>query len=304
MHIVFSSDNNYAQHLGVTLASLLKNLAPDCIAQIYVIDGGISTENKQKLAMLQSIRPFALHYISVSISDFDRFPLLGDHLTIATYFRLKIPELLPHLDKVLYLDIDMIVESDLSPLWSIDLPHDVWVGAVIELGMKKPFLQSIGLNEDDFYFNAGVLLMNLTALRKIDFNARCIEFVTHYKQAIRFVDQDVLNHICANKVLWIDPRYNVTFGLVDKAHKLDRYPSPYDVAAMENAISNPAIIHYTGGSKPWHYACRHPMAGRYMAYIKDTSWQDYQYPDKNFKAFKSKYLFFFRQWLKRHFLDK
>lgn len=299
MHIAFGADNPYAQHLGITIASLLANLKAGIEPHIYIVTDGISDENKQKISALKSIRNFHLQYINVSLDDFKDFPLISDHITIATYFRLKLPYLLPDLSKVIYLDTDLIVDQDISPLWDLDLSDNDWLAAAAEPGMKPEFLETIGMVQDDFYFNAGVIVMNLAAMRANGFENHCAEFVRQYRNAIVFVDQDVLNHVCRNHVKWFDPKFNLVYSYLDKIHKLDRYHTPYTMEQKLNAVTNPAIIHFTGALKPWHYASRNKFSYKYMAYLKLTPWKNYQFQDKNFKNFKSKNLFFFRQWVKR-----
>ncbi|MDB5477555.1 MAG: lgtC [Alphaproteobacteria bacterium] len=299
MHIAFGVDNGYAQHFGVTLASLLTNLAPGIVPWIHVVTDGLDAGNQEKIAALKSIRDFSIAYITVSLEDFRDFPLIADYITLATYFRLKLPALLPDLDKVLYLDTDLIIQGDLSPLWETPLTDEQWIAGAMDIGVKEDFLPTIGMQEKDFYFNAGVILMNLRALRQNDFENRCAEFVRRYRPAIRYVDQDILNHVCKNHVLWCDPKYNLVYSYIDKAHKLERYNSPHALNAMQRAVANPVIIHFTGGLKPWHYACRNPLACKYRHYLSLTPWKDYRYPDKTLKNFVSKNLFFFRQFYRR-----
>jgi len=299
MHIAFGADDQYSQHVGVTLASILSTLAPGIEPNIYIVTDGISEENQRKIASLKTIRNFHPHYIVVSLDDFKDFPLISDHITIATYFRLQLPYLLPQLDKVLYLDTDMIIDRDLSPLWETDLEPDQWVAAAAEIAIKPDFMASIGLDKNEFYFNAGVLLMNLAALRANDFENKCAKFVRQYREVIRYVDQDVLNHVCKGHVKWVDPKFNLVFAYLDKRSQLKKLSSPYSLQTIHEAIAHPVIIHYTGALKPWHYASRNVYSYKYMDYLKLTPWKSYQYPDKNFKNFKSKNLYFLRQWIKQ-----
>lgn len=299
MHIAFGVDNGYAQQVGVTLASVLKNLASGVVPNIHVITDGITEENKEKIASLKIIRDFTIEYISVSIEDFKDFPLINDYITLATYFRLKLPTLLPHLPKVLYLDSDIIVEGDISVLYAMDLAEDQWIAGVMDIGADEDFLPTIGMREKDFYFNAGVILMNLKALGKNDFENKCAEFIVAYRKAIRHVDQDVLNYVCHSHVMWIDPKYNLIHLYIDKWQILDRYNSPYTLQAMQKAVANPVIIHYTGSRKPWHYACRNQLAYKYRKYLRLTPWKDYRYPDKTITNFIKKKGFFFLKFIRR-----
>jgi len=76
MHIAFGVDNSYAQHVGVTLASVLKNLALGIVPHIHVVTDGLTEENKEKIASLKIIHDFSIEYHTVSLEDFRDFPLI------------------------------------------------------------------------------------------------------------------------------------------------------------------------------------------------------------------------------------
>jgi lipopolysaccharide biosynthesis glycosyltransferase len=298
MQIAFGSDNHYAQHLAVTLASLLTNLKPGIEPHVHVVTDGFSETNRQKIAMLKSIRPFTIDYLTVSGDDFKNFPNQWAHVSYATYFRLKLPELLPQVDKIVYLDIDTVVTGDVAPLWDIVLTDDEWIAGALELEVGTDFLQTIGLPPDEPYVNAGIMVMNLDALRRNQFEQRCATFIADYHHVIKYVDQDVINHVCQGHKKIIDPRYNMVFSRYYHAHRLDRYHSVYSTETLQQALQQPVVIHFSGGYKPWLYACRHNLASLYMDYIKLTPWRAYRYPDRTLKTIASKNMFILRQWLK------
>ena len=291
MHIAFSADDNYAQHLGVTLASLLMHLRPGVVPHIYIIDGGISAQNKARIEELKSIRDFRVEYLTIDPAEYTGFPLTARHKSVAIYFRLKLPQLLPHLDKVLYLDIDIVVEDDLFPLYETALEPDIWLAAVFEPDVNVPFTTSIGMDRTDLYFNSGVMVMNLAALRNIDFDARCRNFAFRYHDAILYLDQDVLNYVCRGHVQALDPRFNLIAHFSNKAGRVQELNSCYDSFTINRAIKHPAIVHFLGKYKPWVYRCYVPFAGKYMEYIKHTPWKDYRYPDRNIRTVIAKFFY-------------
>ena len=299
IQIVFSADDLYAQHLGVAITSLLSNLKPGLVPCFHVITNSLSDVNRKKLESLKSIRDFSINYLMVSPDDFQIYPMTLGHLTMATYFRLKTPYLLPDLDKVIYLDVDTVTVGDIAPLWDIDLSPDEWIGGVQDLIVDKNVFESIGLPKDGYYFNAGVTLMNLSALRQNHFEEKCIEFVQHYGHAIRYVDQDVMNHVCQGHVKWIHPKYNFMFGEIYKTYHWHDHTMPYTPAIMEEAVAHPVIVHFWGPGKPWFYRTRNLFAYKYNYYLKQTPWKNYHYPDKNFGVFLSNQLFFLRKKLKK-----
>ena len=122
IHIVFSCNNDYAQHLAVTIASILKNSKKDEKFAFYILDGGISEENKYKINLLAKIKTFEIFYIQVNSQIFfTSFKnTIWGHISIETYFRYLIPQFFQHLDKILYLDVDIVVNDSLQKFYNID----------------------------------------------------------------------------------------------------------------------------------------------------------------------------------------
>lgn len=287
MHIAYSSDNNYAQHLAVTMASLLKNVDADSFVHFHILTPDLSIENREKILALKSIRDCEIEFISISDDLFKDWPCWG-HLKLATYYRLYLPELLPDVDKVIYIDVDTIVHGDIKNLWDIPLKQDEWIGACIEHFVPSKFPQTLSLTSDDYYINAGVMLMNLKSLRENDFVERCIEFVKENYTLLKYLDQDILNVVCKDNIKVIPPQYNMNFNNVYRLNRL-RYRQDYHSQdVLQKAFYHPVVIHFCGSIKPWYYACRYEWAHTYMDYIKFTPWSSYQYPDKNIKKIISK----------------
>lgn len=98
IHVCLSSDDKYARHLGVTIASILVNKAPEDELFFHILDGGISRENRSRLESLQNLASFKIEFLAVDISLFQNFPLDTDgpaHVSLATYYRILLPEFLP-----------------------------------------------------------------------------------------------------------------------------------------------------------------------------------------------------------------
>ena len=137
MSIILAADDHYAQHLGVTICSVLENNRQASV-DIYVIDGGLSDANKERLRRLTETYSTSLKFLTVDQKTYERFSL-GQHLTPAAYYRLSIPDIVPaELERILYLDCDMVVISDLQELWNTDL-GSCWVGAITDFGMIELF---------------------------------------------------------------------------------------------------------------------------------------------------------------------
>lgn len=121
MNIVVSSDDNYCQHLGVMLTSLFENLTSSIHVNVYIIDGGFSRENKEKLNNISYKYNTTFHFFNIDGTKYKDF-ITNRHFSEAIYYRIAIPEIVDDsVDKVIYLDSDMIVLDDIEKLWKIDI---------------------------------------------------------------------------------------------------------------------------------------------------------------------------------------
>lgn len=269
LHIFFAINNNYTQHLCVTMTSILKNSTPLDKFYFYVLNkGDLTTTNKMIIESLKGIKSFEIEFIEINNSLFQKCQLAKEspHITEETYYRYIIPQLKPNLEKSLYLDCDLIVEDSLNLLWNTDL-KDNYVGAVEEFwpGAKNYYKENFGINCS---FNAGVLLINHkkwiedNISEKLFFNTEVINLQGKNK----WVDQDVLNYIFKDKWFALEPKYNIQDYRFKDATNFTNYIN------LEYFLlsSYHTIIHYTGPQKPW-LDTSHPLWHRYWYYIKFTS---------------------------------
>ena len=262
INIIFSSDNNYAQFMGVTICSLFENKKCKNNIDIYVLDGGIKKGNKYKLSILENKYKFKINYIKIDKKIFKDFHIFG-HFTQAAYYRIIIPNLLPNLNKVLYLDCDIIINTDINNLYSIDI--DNYYLAAIDEGVKDRQIDlNIPINSN--YFNSGIMLMNLKKWRDSNIINDLIVFIKLNPKKLIACDQDALNALLYKKWLNIDKRFNYTSLLY--------YNNPIK-------IENIFILHFTG-LKPWNYLCPHPLKYTYFYYLNKTPWKYKKYIDKTF----------------------
>ena len=110
INICIASDNNYTQHAGVVIASILANAAAEDSLNFFILDGGISDENKSKIQQLKKQKDCRIEFIAIDPSLFAGYLAIKTHgyISLPTYYRLKTASLLPELDRIIYLDCDMI----------------------------------------------------------------------------------------------------------------------------------------------------------------------------------------------------
>lgn len=266
-NVVFATDEGYCQHLAVALQSLLANNA-DVEFNIYIINGGI---DKRKFGKLVGMTVnYRCKLINIEIND-DLFESLvrNYHFTKAIYYRLLIPNLVDE-DKVLYLDADIVVNANIEELYNYDLKND-FLGAVLDPGFDRH--KELGMDSKSMYFNSGVMLVNNAKWRENQIGDKVIQFVADNREVIEFPDQDGLNALIDGKWSVMDLRYNQQsvillpdFGL--KGHC-------FGVEELIEAKRNPVIVHYTGTSKPWQFANKHPLKGLYWKHLRMTPFKRY-----------------------------
>lgn len=278
MHIVYSSDDNYAQHMGASIYSLLSHNAESELV-IYVIDNGISSDSKEKLQ--QIINQFPLSRL-----QWIEFSKWSDKLTLnmqwdisrSAYGRLFIGSMLPpNATRCLYLDCDMIICGDLYPLYVMDLRGNV-IAAVQDSvnGLTK---EAVGLDRRERYFNSGLLLIDLNKWRSIDADQACLDFIAQHQGSVTHHDQGVLNGLFHQDVSILPLKYNVmTIHYIMSRARILKYfreESPfYSEEEIAQAKAHPVVLHYTPSftSRPWVRTCHHPLKKLYWDAVEKTPW--------------------------------
>ena len=285
--VVFATDENYVQHLCVSLLSLFHTQSNKMPLHIFVLGDNLSVES---VAMITQIAEDHNTSISFPTVNFERFGDLGlkRHQSRVTYATLAIPEIIG-VDKVLYLDCDLLVRCDISPLWEIDISK-YYLGAVLDtffsgLNGKQQLDSRLGMPPGTPYFNAGMLLMNLKKWRQ---DKEIVDKAIKFKvknPGTHCNDQDGLNATLWGKWYPFHPRWNVqtyTFRMCYESKLRRMLPEEFI-----EAVKDPAIVHYTTGIKPWHYACRVPYVEEYYKYLAMTPWKNYR-PARTFAGILNK----------------
>ncbi len=265
MNIVFSSDDNYAPYLCVTILSILKTNENTKI-NFFILDLGISSESKKYITTIVQKYDCNINFIAISTQEFIKLPQTIHYISIATYARFLITDYLPNLDKVLYLDIDIIVNSNLQKLYDTDL-KDNYIGACLDPfieNSESEYKKYIGLDNKNYYFNAGVLLINLNKWREINLLEEAISWYQEHKE-IKYQDQCILNGLFKNKVLYLDTRYNFTRNLRYRIRKSIKKKE--ELLTVEKTKMPIVIYHYVGRVKAWHSKSVELKSRKFMEYF-------------------------------------
>lgn len=177
MNVVYASNDNYARHLGVSICSLFDSNTREKKIDVYILSVGISDENRKKLDSIGDRYRRNIHYIEISdLKEKIPFSVDTGRFDISTLGRLFIGEMLPEtVKKILYLDCDTVVIRSLKNMWALDLEGNI-AGAVQEPTIYKEVKADIGLGENDPYYNAGVLLVDMEKWREEDTGRRMMVY--------------------------------------------------------------------------------------------------------------------------------
>jgi lipopolysaccharide biosynthesis glycosyltransferase len=171
----------------------------------------------------------------------------------------------PTLEKILYLDCDLIVRKDIAALWGANI-DDYFAAAVVE----PHFHENPGMAPDEPYFNSGVMLINLTRWRsEKDLLARFIACANQQFSLLPFWDQDILNIVLRGRVAFLSPRWNF------HAIYAEMLPEQLRLARDEflSMRRDPDIIHFTSKYKPWHYIPEPQYKRHYWEALSLTPWR-------------------------------
>lgn len=273
--IILSSDEKYSIYLNVLLSSIAKLSNKIFNYEIFIMDAGITSESKKNIVEnLKLHKNFSIQYINVEghLDKYKDIFITMAHFTVATYARFFIPEILPNNDKVLYLDVDLLVNYDISELYNIDIENYI-VGAAVDAcyarqlyndedGIVKYTEQKLGLPEGVPEFNAGVLLINLKKWRNENLTQKCILKLQEIGTP-RVLDQCVLNAVIPQKYLYNLPvEWNYVWHAELEDVDILQIKSKYfydTVLNYQKKINNIKIVHYTSGVKPWNIHSSNPV---------------------------------------------
>lgn len=270
MDIVVSTDNNYVMPLCIMLESLIANNSSEIIVHI-IIDESVTDNSKHQIEKVIKKSPLSQVFFYLVREDLmDSYPGIGRfsrYISKASYYRLFVAELLPSaVDKVLYLDCDVIIRHPIQELWNTQI-DDVAIGAVpdmfdghISIFNRLMYPYQYG------YFNAGVLLINLKYWREHDLSERFVSFIKNYSYRIQAHDQDVLNATLYAEKKRLPLTYNFQAGFLFESKYLSIDYQKY-CDELESTIENPVVIHFTDSPKPWEKGCKNPYQKEFIYYL-------------------------------------
>jgi lipopolysaccharide biosynthesis glycosyltransferase len=254
-HIALGIDENYARCMGVLLVSLLA-ANPDTPLIFHVFTESIKPEDLQRISSLTENRRTTITLYYINKSALAELPASG-HYSTAVYYRIVMPSILGSLtDRVLYLDSDIICLGSLSGLAGLDL-NDRAVAAVQDVQRVVVEKVSELKLQSQFYFNSGVMLIDIAKWNEADISSRVLQVLAGNKTGFSLVDQDALNIVLDGNVLPLPPIWNQVYDLGQMTH---------------DPVAGTIFLHYTGAVKPWRLSGRHRLSNWYRNFENASPW--------------------------------
>ena len=250
-HILVTLDRNYLKVLSVMLYSLSQS-DPEGVYTVYVVN---NTMTEEDFASLSALLP-RTELVNVQVPEnlLQNAPVSNRYHT-EMYYRLFAARYLPQqLERILYLDPDLVVLHSLRSLYQIDFDGKLFAAAshIESRTFRELNRRRLHLSEHAKYLNSGVMMMNLALLRK-ESPQTIINYIQSHKATLLLPDQDVLNALYADRTVPLDP---LVYNLGEKYLRLKNlHLPPAEKLTLDWVRSNTAIVHYYGRNKPWkeHY---------------------------------------------------
>ena len=286
--VIYTLDDNYAMQAAVSLLSLIENNKEKKFC-FYILSDGIQQRNKDRLIRLVESHGNEISIIEMpDLEIYTGFKYSTDGWAKAAYCRLFLCSLLPQqLERILYLDPDALVIGDIEPLiqelYSKEF-DSFFAAACIDCNPKYKRLN--GFRKNEFYYNSGVMLINLKKWREYKVERVFIEEIKRRKGRSTDVDQSYINCILINKIKTLPVEYNVMSPYYfDWATDYDSYIKNskyrrceiYNRDELKAARANPKILHFAGKKeyRPWYKGCMHIYKNEWYKYLNKTEWKSF-----------------------------
>ena len=270
INVCFLSDDAFIQHMTVAAASAADHASRPL--KIWLVHPGLSRTSLDRIDQFEKMsRNLTIHPVECNLSQFEKYPKF-EKWPVLIYAKLMLADLLP-VDRVIVLDCDVVVLDDLAKIYDQTFPEGIRLAACSDLITQRRLIER-GLSAEH-YFNAGVLIFDLKAMRKDHFFPRVLDVSREELDKIRCPEQDLLNLYFRGQYLQLDSRWNLFAGLTRRRIR-SRFPEKKQV--LFSAMQSPGIIHFTT-KKPWKCALPgSPYDRYYRSYLKQTPFADFRFP--------------------------
>lgn len=274
LHILCAADRNFLPYCGVMLRSLFASNADEDICVHMIVPNNVNEYEMERFHKLAKDWGQCVDFIVVNPMDFLDCPIRkGDNVTLAAYYRILAPRMLPlSVSKVLYLDCDIIVNGSIASLYGMDLA-DVSCAVVVDpIAFGSQEYERLGYNRDLSYFNSGMMLINLDWWRRNDVMNKCFEFIRQYPERVIWHDQDALNYVLRDSKREIGVEWNFQSQFLYKKAIWGEISESLKAEIDSVFHKEPTIIHFSNSDKPWKTGSLHPYREYYRHHKALSPW--------------------------------
>lgn len=266
IHVAFICSDEYVFHTSVTAISILENLSYQAICHFHVISLDLKEKTKKRLLNFFHKSRSTVHFPYLDPQLLEIFKEIGrpERVPIITYARILLPTILPDLDKVIYMDSDVLVRHDLLELWNTGLGSNYF--AMVDDVNKLSLSNKLWKYPSPYYFNAGVMIVNAKLLRENNYRKLLRNKICKNGKLYSICDQDVINDVFCNRILSLSPEWNMYAPWYGGHPKYE----PLDAEGYIQGEKDPKIVHGLGIYRPWFPSVKHPYKSEFIKYARKS----------------------------------
>ncbi|MDD3417204.1 MAG: glycosyltransferase family 8 protein [Lachnospiraceae bacterium] len=280
-HILYQCDNNYAPYAGVSIFSLLQHNQEIEDLQLHLLASAVSEENLMKIRRTcqQFSRDIIIHNCEELDERLESLGVLRYRGSYATFYKLFMDEFMECTEgRLLYMDSDTVIEGDLRPLLDMDMGMNA-----IAMGqdvLTYRYKRSLGFQDKEPYYNAGVILFDIARWSNGDYRERVQHHIQRIKSDYAKHEQDILNMTFKGEIATILQRYNVQsiFRALPPESFMRLYGKQlgYDERKLAEELDHIVVYHFLRflGEFPWTEKSGHPYEGKFREYLRQSLWDE------------------------------
>jgi len=250
MNILVTLNSNYIKQLIIMIYSILKS-DPHVNLNVYIAHKELTGDDFSYIGGYLDKKRCKIISVKVTDEMLKNAPVTKRYPR-EMYFRIFAAQFLPKdLDRILYLDPDLVVINPLRELYYMDFEDNYYIAAShVNKGMQKLNEIRLDMEKDAYYINSGVMLMNLKLLREKQDIDSALEYIEKNKNRLLLPDQDVLSGLYGGRTKTVE---SIIYNLSERYLKLYNI----NLKNLDKRIDidwvrkNTVIIHYCGRNKPW-----------------------------------------------------
>ena len=257
IHLAISFDRNYLTPFYVLITSIFENNINVKITFHCIVKNDVTIDEKSEIKEYIEKKDCKFEIYQVDEDLISKFVITGKW-TPAVYYKMFFPILIDKsIEKLLYLDTDMLVIGNLKQLYDTDL-GEFALGAVYDNYVK--IQPDLGIINEFEYFNSGMLLYNIPIWKKLNLTEKAIDFLSKYPQKIKFVDQCALNAVTISNWKRLPEKFNLLYSYI---------PENISKKELNEFIKDKVIIHFTL-QRPWDFLCKNRLRFLYKYYLIES----------------------------------